>query len=145
MSDTIVIQDDDTSVVETSGSSETQTLVVTTAPAVQTIEVAPAAGPPGPPGPVGPQGPPGGGVASFDGRNGVVTLLASDIIPLVSFSQGFQVAALSFDVNHNLGFYPAVVFVDTAGGVCIGDISYVDANNLTITFSSEISGTVYCT
>lgn len=47
-------------------------------------------------------------------------------------------------VTHNLGKYPAVTVVDTAGDEVIGDVSYDSVNQLTVTFSSATGGTVYC-
>lgn len=47
-------------------------------------------------------------------------------------------------VNHDLGKYPAVTVVDTAGDEVIGDVSYDSINQLTVTFSSATGGTVYC-
>jgi len=47
-------------------------------------------------------------------------------------------------VPHNLQKYPAVTVVSSAKQVVVGDIQYIDMNNLTITFSAPFSGTVYC-
>jgi len=48
-----------------------------------------------------------------------------------------------WNLEHNLGRFPAVQIVDTAGSVVIGDIQYVDQNNITITFSAPFQGTAY--
>jgi len=32
---------------------------------------------------------------------------------------------------------------DTSGNTCEGDITYVDANNLTITFTTALAGVAY--
>jgi hypothetical protein len=48
-----------------------------------------------------------------------------------------------WNLEHNLGRFPAVQVVDTAGSVVIGDIQYVDQNNITITFSAPFQGTAY--
>jgi hypothetical protein len=48
-----------------------------------------------------------------------------------------------WSIEHNLGRFPAVQVVDTAGSVVIGDIQYIDQNNITITFSAPFAGTAY--
>lgn len=47
-------------------------------------------------------------------------------------------------INHNLEKYCAVVAVDTAGTVCVGQIDYTNTNTLTITFNVSFSGSAYC-
>lgn len=46
-------------------------------------------------------------------------------------------------VVHNLGKMPSVMVVDSAETVYIGDVSYVDSNNLVINFASPFSGKAY--
>ena len=48
-----------------------------------------------------------------------------------------------WSIEHNLSRFPAVQVVDTAGSVVIGDIQYIDQNNITITFSAPFAGTAY--
>lgn len=60
------------------------------------------------------------------------------------FSQQFMVANTTFTVNHNLGQFPAVTFVNTFGVVLYGDVIYLNDNSFTITFTAAESGTVYC-
>lgn len=80
-----------------------------------------AQGPTGPTGPTGPIGP---------------------NIPIAyAHSQG--ISASVWPVNHDLGFYPNVTVVDSAGFVVEGHLEYVDTNNLTLTFSAQFSGTAY--
>lgn len=45
-----------------------------------------------------------------------------------------------WDINHNLLKYPSVNVMDSGGNNVIGDITYVDLNNLTITFKGAFSG-----
>jgi hypothetical protein len=47
-------------------------------------------------------------------------------------------------VPHNLQKYPAVTVVSSAKQIVIGDVTYTDMNNLTVTFTAPFSGTVYC-
>lgn len=43
-------------------------------------------------------------------------------------------------INHNLNKAPNVTVVDSAGSVVIGEVVYVDMDNITITFSGGFSG-----
>jgi len=45
-----------------------------------------------------------------------------------------------WEINHNLGKYPSVTVVDTANNVIYAEVSYTDINNVTITFSSSVTG-----
>lgn len=60
------------------------------------------------------------------------------------YAQQFQIPSATFIVNHNLGQFPAVVFVNSSGIELIGDVTYNNANTLTLTFSAAESGWVYC-
>ena len=46
-------------------------------------------------------------------------------------------------INHNLQKFPAVVVKDSAGTIVIGDINYIDENNVTLTFSGAFSGEAF--
>lgn len=46
-------------------------------------------------------------------------------------------------VKHGLNKYPAVTIVDTAGSVVVGNIDYIDANNVVISFGSAFAGKAY--
>lgn len=52
-------------------------------------------------------------------------------------------AAAVWEINHNLVKYPSVTTVDSAGNVVVGDVRYIDANSLTVTFAGAFSGTAY--
>jgi len=60
------------------------------------------------------------------------------------FTQGFTALSV-VTVVHNLGRKPAVVVVDSAEDVCNGDVRYVDANTVQLTFSAPFTGTAICT
>lgn len=78
-------------------------------------------GPPGAQGPPGPTGPPGGAFIEFD------QLQASNL----------------WVIAHNLNAYPVVNVVDSAGTPEFGDISYLDANTLNISFTNALAGKAY--
>ena len=53
------------------------------------------------------------------------------------------IPSIVWTINHNLNKYPSIVSVDSAGSVVMGQISYVDLNNVTITFNASFSGEAY--
>ena len=57
------------------------------------------------------------------------------------YEQG--VAASVWEINHNMGKFPSVTVVDSAGSQVIGAVEYKDINNLEITFNSSFSGKAY--
>ena len=48
-----------------------------------------------------------------------------------------------WEIEHNLDKYPSVTVVDSGGTVVIGEIVYIDKNNIRITFTSAFSGKAY--
>lgn len=52
-------------------------------------------------------------------------------------------ATQTWEITHNLAKYPSVTIVDSSGNIVIGEISYTDENNLTVTFMSAFSGKAY--
>lgn len=53
----------------------------------------------------------------------------------------YQVAtATEWIVNHNLGKFPSVTVIDSGGSVVVGNVIYIDENNLKIQFNYEFSG-----
>lgn len=52
-------------------------------------------------------------------------------------------ASAEWIVAHNLGKFPSVTVIDSAGSQVIGDVTYTDINNLTIKFLGAFSGKAY--
>jgi len=81
-------------------------------------------GPPGetgPQGPVGPQGPPGGEAFVYQ-----------------------QVSASTvWTIQHNLGYYPSVTTVSVTTDEIIGNLHYVNDNEVTVTFTYAQMGYAY--
>lgn len=48
-----------------------------------------------------------------------------------------------WQIAHNLNKFPSVDIVDSAGSVVMGDIRYIDRNNLTVSFTAGFAGTAY--
>jgi len=55
-----------------------------------------------------------------------------------SHSQG--VPAAMWTVIHNMGKYPSLTVIDNEGNELEGDVTHLDYNQLTITFSAPVSG-----
>lgn len=51
--------------------------------------------------------------------------------------------ATTWAVTHNLGKYPAVAVVDSAGTAVLGQITYLDPASLRLDFTAPFSGTAY--
>lgn len=81
----------------------------------------PAKGDPGPAGLTGPAGP------GLD-----VTTTFNQVAP-----------AAVWDVTHNLGRFPSVTVVDSAGTEMEGNVDYLDANSIHLTFSAAFAGVCY--
>lgn len=73
---------------------------------------------------------------SFVTRDEVTEMLQTYV-----FTQG--VANQIWNINHNLNNYPSVTVVDTSGNEVVGDVTYIDKNNITIEFSSAFAGSAY--
>lgn len=52
-------------------------------------------------------------------------------------------ASAEWTISHNLNKYPSVTVVDSAGSVVVGDVDYLDSNNVQVSFSGEFSGKAY--
>ena len=52
-------------------------------------------------------------------------------------------ASAEWTINHNLNKYPSVTVVDSAGTICEGTVTYIDANTIVCNFNGAFSGTAY--
>jgi hypothetical protein len=53
------------------------------------------------------------------------------------------VPAIQWDIVHNLGYFPGVNVVDSAGTEVEGEVSYIDANTVRVKFNAGFSGKAY--
>lgn len=60
-----------------------------------------------------------------------------------SYTYDQMVPATVWHVTHGLNRHPSVVVVDSSGRQVEGDVVYVDANHVTITFTAAFSGLAY--
>jgi len=81
---------------------------------------------------------------------GAVGTVGNNVISLAPFGSGsfeyvedFSSATDTWVINHNLGRYPSVSTVDSAGSIINGAITYNSANKITVVFTSATSGKAY--
>ena len=81
---------------------------------------------------------------------GSASTVGNNVISLAPFGSGsfeyeedFSTPSSTWVINHNLGKYPSVSAVDSAGSIINGAITYNNANQITIVFTSATSGKVY--
>ena len=78
-------------------------------------------------GPIGPQG-----LTGARGDTAAASFVYEQVTP-----------ATTWYINHNLNFFPAVTVVDSGGSDVVGSISYVNRDNLVVTFSVAFGGKAY--
>lgn len=72
-----------------------------------------------------------------------LTTTAGAIGGNVSYVHHQDLPASTWAVIHNLGRHPSVTVVDTGGTVVHGQVTYVDAMSVSITFAGAFSGRAY--
>jgi hypothetical protein len=85
-------------------------------------------GMPGSPGPEGPEGPPGP-----EGPEGPPAEISH-------YTHIQNVASVTWTIVHNLGYVPNVMVVDSSDREVIGDVTVIDLNTITVTFSGAFGG-----
>lgn len=60
------------------------------------------------------------------------------------YTEEVQIASDKWEIQHNLNKHPSVTVINDFGREVIGDIEYVDLNNIIIHFSASFAGTVIC-
>lgn len=60
-----------------------------------------------------------------------------------TLSYEFDQAVVGWNIPHNLGRFPSVTTIDTAGSVLYGDVTYIDDDNIFVAFSAPVAGTAY--
>jgi hypothetical protein len=61
----------------------------------------------------------------------------------VSYTHTQGVASATWNITHNLHFYPNVTVQDSAGNIVEGEIAYTNSDSLVVTFSTAFSGEAY--
>jgi hypothetical protein len=86
---------------------------------------------------VGFQGPPGPSVTGPPGPAGPIGPAGS------SFTYIQSVSSAVWTIVHNLGMFPNIAVIDSAGSHVEGDQTYVDPNTVVLTFAAAFTGTAY--
>jgi hypothetical protein len=109
-------------------------------------------GQPGPPGPIGPTGPEGpSGPIGPQGIQGPIGETGPSgpsgpqgPIGDLNYLHIQNAASNTWVINHNLGKYPSIEIMDSAGSVVYGEINNIDINTSIVTFASQFGGTATC-
>lgn len=59
------------------------------------------------------------------------------------YSHAQSTPSATWTINHNLGYNPNIVIIDSAGTVVEGSYEFPNVNRLIATFSGEFSGNAY--
>lgn len=74
-------------------------------------------------------------------------LLSSDDKQRLDSLSGFihtqGTSSAQWTITHNLGRYPSVTVVDSAGSVVVGGVTYIDEDTVSVQFSAPFSGRAY--
>ena len=82
-------------------------------------------------------------VTQHQGALTITTSQISDFNQKSNYVHDQGIPSLTWTINHSLNKYPSAVAVDSAKSVVVGQIDYVDLNNITITFNASFSGSAY--
>lgn len=101
-------------------------------------------------GPKGEKGDPGVGLQYewVGSKLGIKTEAESDfeyvdLVANTTYTHNQISASREWLVCHNLGKHPSVTVVDSASTVVVGDIAYLNTEELIISFTSEFSGRAF--
>lgn len=72
--------------------------------------------------------------------------MSSTIRPVIqanTYIHNQNQASDTWVITHTLHKFPSVTIVDSAGTVVVGDVQYIDEDNIICTFKHEFSGMAY--
>ena len=61
----------------------------------------------------------------------------------IAYTHTQAVSSATWTINHNLGFNPVAVVLDSGGTQCEGSITYPTVNQMVITFTGAFTGVAY--
>ena len=64
-------------------------------------------------------------------------------LPQIYYVHGQTTPDVTWAITHNLMRFPGVTIIDGSKNEVVGNITYINQNSLTVTFSSEQTGTAY--
>lgn len=65
------------------------------------------------------------------------------VIPDIAYHHVQGTSSATWNITHNLDFYPNVTIMDSAGTIVEGEIEYLSRNSIRATFSAAFSGDAY--
>lgn len=71
------------------------------------------------------------------------SLYVSSVVTDTSYIYNQNTPSSFWDIFHNLGYYPNVTVVDSAGSNVEGDVAYVSQNHIQLTFAAGFSGRAF--
>lgn len=84
---------------------------------------------------------------AFKGASSTVGNSVISIAPFggqdYEYDEEIPVAASTWEINHNLGRFPSITTVDSAGSEITGAVTYNNENKITVVFNSATSGNAY--
>lgn len=87
---------------------------------------------------------PGDNISELTNDVGYITL--SDLPTIVNdknYIHNQVVASGTWQIQHNLDKFPSISVVDSGDNLVVGEVKYIDLNNVLITFTSVFSGKAY--
>jgi hypothetical protein len=61
----------------------------------------------------------------------------------VAYTHTQAVSSSTWTINHNLGFNPLAIVLDSGGTQCEGSVTYPSTNQMIITFTGAFTGVAY--
>jgi hypothetical protein len=61
----------------------------------------------------------------------------------IAYTHTQAVSSAVWTINHNLGFNPVAVVLDSGGTQCEGSVTYPTVNQMVITFTGAFTGVAY--
>jgi hypothetical protein len=61
----------------------------------------------------------------------------------VAYTHTQAVSSSTWTINHNLGFNPLAIVLDSGGTQCEGSVTYPSTNQMVITFTGAFTGVAY--
>ena len=61
----------------------------------------------------------------------------------IAYTHTQAVSSATWTINHNLGFNPVAVVLDSGGTQCEGAVSYPTTSQMVITFTGAFAGVAY--
>lgn len=82
-----------------------------------------------------------GGTGATNAADARANLGITEMTQSYVYEQG--VAASTWTIDHNLGFYPSVTVVDSAGNMVSGEVNYASINRVVVSFNGSFAGSAY--